>query len=407
MAEVCMAERFPVLVVDDGELDDVRDCLLALKVEFAHLRGGAVPARMDPPRDLFIVTARRASLAKPWPADEARPVRIAVVGEDSGALRATLRRLGFQFLVRRPVHPVALRLLLLHALYRGEERRRDPRVPLGYRVAAKIGMRRRDALLVDLSERGCRLLLAEPVTKDSKITVQVPTELCGDESFILPGRVLRCERDGSSPVDGSHSVAVQFAEVPEQARSLLAEALAAHRLGVGPEIEAPAPEQPAPRPEPVAARAEPPRGERRRTAQRPETPEARGRVRAESSDRRRASRRRYARRVIAAMSDGALHRVLIGRDVSPGGMRVDRQQELRVGATMRVALYDAAREAPVVVEARVARDDGKLGMALRFENVSPELAGCIEQLVATLPPVECLADGEAGAIGTVVAEIVK
>ena len=81
------------------------------------------------------------------------------------------------------------RLLLMHALYRGEERRTRPRLPLGYRVVAKIGMRRRDALLVDLSESGCRLLVPEPVARDSKITVQVPVELCGDERFILLTRL--------------------------------------------------------------------------------------------------------------------------------------------------------------------------------------------------------------------------
>jgi hypothetical protein len=413
-----MAERFPVLLVDDGELDEVRDCLLELRVEFAHLRGGAVPARLDPPRDLFLVSARRAALAKSWPAG--RPVRIAVVGEDSGALRATLRKLGFQYLVRRPIHPIALRLLVLHALYRGDERRSAERVPLGYRVAVKIGMRRREGLLVDLSESGCRLLLAESVARDAKITVQVPAELCGDESFALPGRVLRCQRDGSSPADGSHAVAIRFGALPEATQSLLEEALAAHRLGVGPAIE-PAASTPAaiapPAPAPAVAPAPPasvtagpaaPRRERRRGGARTESAEGRARSASEgSADRRRAARRRYARRVIAAVADGTLHRVLIGRDVSPGGMRVDRQADLHLGTTLRIALYDAAREAPVIVAARVARDDGKHGLALRFEDVEPDVAARIEQLIATLPPVECLFDGEAGSIGTVVAEIVK
>ena len=62
-----MTNRFRVLLVDDGELDDVRDCLLALGAEFAHLRGGAVPARLEPPRDLFITSTRHAALARSWP----------------------------------------------------------------------------------------------------------------------------------------------------------------------------------------------------------------------------------------------------------------------------------------------------------------------------------------------------
>jgi hypothetical protein len=101
-----MADRFRVLLVDDGELDDVRDCLLAMGAEFAHLRGGAVPAKLEPPRDVFITSTRHATLARAWPKQDAsgRPVRIAVVSEDSGTLRATLRQMGFTFLVRRPVH---------------------------------------------------------------------------------------------------------------------------------------------------------------------------------------------------------------------------------------------------------------------------------------------------------------
>lgn len=410
------ADRFPVLLVDDGELNEVRDCLLAIGADFAHLRGGAVPARLDPPRDLFVTSTRHAALARTWPAPgpSGRPVRIAVVTEDSGTLRATLRRLGFRFLVRLPVHPVALRLLLTHALYRGDERRAKPRVPLGYRVAVKIGMRRRDALLMDLSESGCRLLVHDEVAKDAKVTVQIPTELCGDEHFILPGRALRCEPNESSPLDGTHALAVHFGALGESVRALLQEALQAHRLGTGTAAET-APETPV---APIEGDEPPPRLVRRVPVEAPQAVTERRRVPQDApasarppagprgSDRRRHARHRYARRVIAASPDGTVHRVLIGRDLSTGGMRVDRSRELGVGSRLRIALYDAAREAPVVVEARVVRDDGDHGLALRFENVPAEAAARVEQLVATLPPVECLFDGEAGSMGTVVAEIV-
>lgn len=409
------AERFPVLLVDDGELNEVKDCLLAIGADFAHLRGGAVPARLDPPRDLFVTSTRHAALARSWPAPgpSGRPVRIAVVTEDSGTLRATLRRLGFRFLVRLPVHPVALRLLLTHALYRGDERRSQPRVPLGYRVAVKIGMRRREALLMDLSESGCRLLISDPVAKDAKVTVQIPPELCGDEHFILPGRALRCEPNASSPADGSHALAVHFGALNESVRSLLQEALQAHRLGTGtagePAVEAPlAPisgDEPPPRlVRRVPVASSPPDTERRRVPQ--DTPaSARPPASPRGSDRRLHARRRYARRVVAASPDGTVHRVLIGRDLSTGGMRIDPSRDLEIGSQLRIALYDAAREAPVIVDARVVRDYGVHGLALCFENLSPEASGRVEQLVATLPPVECLTDGEAGSMGTVLAEI--
>jgi hypothetical protein len=405
-----MADRFRVLLVDDGELDDVRDSLLSLGAEFAHLRGGAVPARLDAPRDLFVATTRRANLAKPWPRAE-RPVRIAVVTEDSSTLRATLRRLGFTYLVRRPAHPIALRLLLLHALYQGQERRGAPRVPLGYPVAVKVGVRRRDALLVDLAENGCRFLTHEPVATGSKVTVQVPSELCGDDGFALPGKVVRCVTDRSSPSDGTHSVAIQFSTLTEAARSLLEEALSAHRLGEGSGDEAfVAPlvtptdigDEQAPR---LVRRVAPP--------PLPAPPKLRSSApgpnakRGRPQDRRRHTRRRFGERVVAAATDGSIHRVLIGRDLSTGGMRVDRQPELVVGARLRLALYDATRDTPVVVTANVVRDDGTGGVALRFEDLGAEAAARLEQLVAGLPPVERLSDGETGAMGTVVGEILK
>jgi hypothetical protein len=123
------------------------------------------------------------------------------------------------------------------------------------------------------------------------------------------------------------------------------------------------------------------------------------------SERRRQHRGRYPNRVVAAADDGSLHRVLIGRDLSAGGMRVDRQKDLTVGSKLRIALYDSTRETPVVVVATVTRDDGKNGLALTFENLAPDAAAHLEQLVASLPPVECLQDGETGALGTVVSEI--
>ena len=408
-----MTNRFRVLLVDDGELDDVRDCLLALGAEFAHLRGGAVPAHLEAPRDLFITSTRHATLARAWPKQDAsgRPLRIAVVSEDSGTLRATLRQMGFTFLVRRPVHPVALRLLLMHALYQGKERRSKQRVPLGYRVSLKVGMRRRDALLVDLGEESCRVITQDAIPEASKVSVQVPSELCGDDAFTLPGRVVRCQNDRSSPADGSYAVAIQFSQLGESALSLLDEALAAHQLGAAsPRDRSEAPlgtpgataDETSPR---VVRRVPLCEGEaarERRGGTRANAPSAEKQTRL---DRRRQLRGHYSNRVVAAASDGSLHRVLIGRDLSPGGMRVDPQKDLAVGASLRIAIYDNARETPVVVRAKVARDDGKRGLALIFEDLAPGVAEHLEQLVAGLPPVECLLDGETGALGTVVGEI--
>ena len=84
-----------VLIVDDGELEDVREILATLEVDFALLRGGAIPDKLAPPSRLFVATPRRALLAEQWPAarnGEPAPLRVGIVSEDSNTLRTMLLR---------------------------------------------------------------------------------------------------------------------------------------------------------------------------------------------------------------------------------------------------------------------------------------------------------------------------
>jgi hypothetical protein len=117
-----MSQTVPVLLLDDGELDDVQECLEQTGVPFGRVRGGAIVPNTPPPAQLLIATPRRIDAVRFPPADSAegrRLVRIVVVQEDSPTMREQLRRIGFDFLVRRPVHPEALRLLILRSLYSG------------------------------------------------------------------------------------------------------------------------------------------------------------------------------------------------------------------------------------------------------------------------------------------------
>lgn len=376
-----MRSTFPVLLVDDGELDDVRDLLSELGVDFAHLRGGAVPPTLDPPRDLFVTTGRRASLADTWPAEAQRPVRIGVVSEDSETLRAALRRMGFSYLVRRPVHPSALRLLLLHALYRGLERRTDLRVPVGYTILVRSRLRRRSALLAELSTRGARLVLDRSLAPGTRITLELPSTLGAGEALTVRGRVLRCD-----PLEEDEaSVALAFDEGDTATRDRLAAIVETWREG------------PPPTPErsELSARARAPRRRRRTGAP----------GRAGRAERRRRRRVRYPKPVVALA--GPARRVLVGRDLSAEGMRVEPHPDLTMGARVRLAVYDTPHAEPLLVNALVVRDDGPRGLALRFEGVPGEIARRLEALVAMLPTVEPLADGEAGALGAVLTEIVS
>jgi hypothetical protein len=366
----------PVLLVDDGELDDVRDILADLGVEFALLRGGAIPDKLPPPSRLFVATPRRALLAESWKIPkngEPPPLCIGIVAEDSNTLRGMLRRLGFQLLIRRPVNAYALRLLLLRALYSGEERRQDERVPIGAPVTFRSGLRRRMGTIAELSRRGGRLLTETPPPPGSRITLQLDVP-DSDRSLSIRARVVRAS-DG--PVEGTqHAVAFSFEERGRAADLLR---LLQHYRG-GP------------------ARLE------RASEAKPE-PELRLPLAAPASDpERRKHERVVFRREVIGLSEEA-STVLMGRDLSIGGLRVEGSPNLEVGQRLRLAVFGAPREEPILVRAQVTRaEDGSYG--LQFEDVGAEAASRLETLVAHLPSVESLEGEEAEGLGTVVTRIV-
>ena len=125
-----MARSPAVLLLDDGELDDVQTLLEEIRIPYGRVRGGAIAQRTPAPTRLLVATPRRVEAVALSEAVADALVRIVVVGEESPSLRAKLREVGFDYLVRRPVHREALRLLLLHCLYTGQERRSEE--PVGH-----------------------------------------------------------------------------------------------------------------------------------------------------------------------------------------------------------------------------------------------------------------------------------
>jgi hypothetical protein len=87
-------------------------------------------------------------------------------------------------------------------------------------------------------------------------------------------------------------------------------------------------------------------------------------------------------------------------------MRIDPHPGLEVGTDLQLAVYGGPREEPLLLRAKVVRVGGEGAVALRFEEVTDAVARRLEALVAGLPPVESLDEGEAGSLGAVVAEIV-
>jgi len=368
----------PVLIVDDGELDDVRDILADLGAEFALLRGGAIPDAIDPPSRLFIATPRRAMLAQGWKKkmkDVPLPTCVGIVAEDSNTLRSMLRRLGFQLLIRRPVNAYALRLLLLRALYAGEERRTDDRVPIGAPVAYRSGLRRRTGTIAELSRRGGRLLCDAPLAADARITLQL--RVPGSERSL--SLRARCIRASTEPVvDGHYAVAFSF---EEKERAADVQRLLQHyRSG----------------PAQLHAEFETEMGDG--------DDEMRLPLAAPGSDaeRRKHERVVFRREVIGLSEEAAT--VLMGHDLSIGGMRVGGGHDLEVGRRVRLAVFGAPREEPILVRAIVARAENG-GYGLQFVDVGAESGARLEHLVAHLPSVESLESDEAEGLGTVVTRI--
>jgi hypothetical protein len=89
---------------------------------------------------------------------------------------------------------------------------------------------------------------------------------------------------------------------------------------------------------------------------------------------------------VYSLDDGA--GALVARDLSLGGIRIEPGTPLVLGRLVRLAIHTGGRGEPVIVTARVARDDGVRGLALRFEEIEGDGLRRLEQLVARLPPVE-------------------
>jgi hypothetical protein len=396
-----------VLLLHDGELADMRALVEAIGARAIEAHEPPAPGS-----ELSVVLATARHLREVHRAGSGpRVVRIAVLDHDARTLRALCRRAGVDLVVRRPVHPVAVRLLLLHALYRGPDRRAR-RVAVGVPVRFRATWRTRSALLADLSTRGCQLVACKTLSPGRRVTVYIPEPSASSRSFSVAGRVVRAVRGGET------GFAVEFQGVSERVRERLREAVGSYSEGpaacherdvvaawrrfappptpAGPPDEEPAADGawgPA-----AAADASAPAGDSADPGAGWPAPLAG----AEGEDERRhAPRRAYAgRRVVALDEDAA--RVLVGHDLSPGGMRVAPNPALFVGQQLRIALYGGPGETPLVIDAEVARDDGERGLVLRFAPLTELSRRALEKLLDALPILDT---GRTSAPGLVVSEI--
>lgn len=372
------------LVLHDGELGDVCALLERLGLYFRQRCGGAKPEDAEQRWDLIAATPRRLLEFRPTAAGSS-PVRIAILDRDTKTLRSMLQRAGIDFVIRRPVHPAALRLLVLHCLYRGPERRRSPRVSVGAAVGLRSGLRRRQAVLADLSISGGRLLCRYELDRGQKIALKIPGQTSG-RSFRVDAKVLRV---GPSEVEGANAVAIVFERGPRRANERLRELL--REYAQGPAIlsgDEPAPALEELRVDGLAGSAA----------------IAEAGTEQEDSERRNSPRREYVQHVIALGTEAG--KVLVGRDISLGGMRVDPHPELMLGDRLKIGLHLRAREKPLVVNARVFRDDAERGLVLQFHDLEAETESYLRSMVNFLPILAVPPPGEDEA-GLILTEILE
>jgi len=405
-----------ILLVDDGELDEVAGVLGSLGLAYERMRGGAIPAEIAPPHDLLIVTPRhveRVRRGSPSGSSPGRPLRIIAVQEDSPPMRRRLRRAGLHLLVRLPADAEIWRLLIARALYQGSERRENPRVAVGSQVAMDVDIHRSEpetaTILVDLSNRGCRLRTGSHFSVGDAIAFSVPADHHDaehmDESFSLHGNVRRIAHETGS---GECVLAVVFdPEMPEESRTRLTALI--NRWASGPASLGQTLDPMAPAIPPCQLSSLPELTLDDETD--PPVP-ARSEIRVQladaselsASERRSQQRGRYESSIGAEGPAGPI--VLFGRDLSAGGMRIERIGLLRLGDRFRVALHGPTPGEPFIVHAEITRDDGDDGFALVFDGVDTAMEKELEKLVACLPDVESLEAGEIGGLGAILSEII-
>jgi hypothetical protein len=376
------SESPSALVIHDGELEDVCRLLAGLGTPFTDRRGASTNDDEARAWEMVISTPRRL-LEFDSGASGVRPSRIAILEKESRTLRAMLHRAGVDLLVRRPVHSTALRLLLLHVLYRGPEKRRSLRVSVGARVRYRSGIRRRMAVLAELSATGCRLLATDPIERGSRIQVQIPAVVADGRTLGVTGTVVRCS---TSDMPGVETVAVSWSSPTTRTAERLRALVASY--SAGPAILAD---------EDESDDSSAPQVLRPGTPDEPPPPPT-----SPSPERRGSDRHEYKQHVIALGVEAA--RVLLGRDLSIGGMRVEPHADVRLGDEVRIGLHVRAREKPLVLSARVARDEGDRGLVLQWERLDAEARDTLTRMIDYLPVVATREGSDEGS-GVVVTEI--
>jgi hypothetical protein len=369
-----------ILLLHDGELADVAALLCELGAAITERRAGPAAQDGESSWRLVLASARRA-LDLPAGLLRASAVRIAVLDGQSRTVGALLRRASFELVVRRPVHPVALRLLLLHALYRGPEKRRTPRVSVGAPVHFRSGLRRHRAILAEISERGCRLLTSQRAALGQTVTLLIPAALAGGRAFSVKGLVVRML---PAQIGTPGVLTLEFDPVPPAVRVRLRAVVSAHRLGPSAlslgDAATQEPRPPKPAPAPIAARPELPAPVAPIAAEPLEAPaEA---VAPEPEPELELEPPAPPRRLVPLCNEAS--RVVLARGLTREGMRADPSPRLARGGELTLALHLESDGPPLRVRVQVEPGESDAGPWLRFKDLAPTDGERLDRLLTGL-----------------------
>ena len=380
-----MGSRPRVLVIDDGELARIRGLVGGFGADLQHLRGMVHPEDLEEPYDLVIATVRRI-LDFEGTVDlstlPGKPVWIAVHSQDFLPLRVRLQKLGVRFLVQSSVGSEPLRLLLVHALYRGPERRDSLRLPVGMPVTCCAGDGVSfEAELLDLTMDGCRLLADRELPAGAALTLDLPAELAGGKEYSLPCRVQRSDPHSRSE---RQRLTLRFENLGSEPLELLKAILEGKVIGT---VVTRLGEQLADEKAAITIPAAASKAQSQSPAQTSPAP-------TEWPHHRVHRRATYTREVTALL--GKSQHVILGRDLSIAGMRAEPIPELSVGTEIELAIYGFSGAEPVLVKAVVARDDGALGTVFHFTDMPDWERPRLEQIIAAAPEIQALSGDDAG-----------
>jgi hypothetical protein len=392
------------------------------------------------------------------------PRTIAVIDDASRTLVNHLNRIGVAMVIQRPIHPRALRLLLLHEIYHGPERRVRKRVLIGHPIRITAGLFRPRATLLELSPTGARLELANAPKTGSQIRILIGKDLTKNKAVKLQAKVIRSTRASSENDRPESEIAVAILDAKRHAKTIKA---ILDRFATSPARWKTKQSHAEPESQRIASTPSLELADSANSRSLPPTytPSIRAELEAEigapttdgstahegvvsssrigsvtidpaitdgidspsaataandivddspkdsdGSDERRCDVRiPYDQRVVALGEEAA--RVLVGRDLCARGMRIAATSSVAGGDVLRVALHGGTQSEPLVVLASALRDDGDDGLVLTFDDLSETQREQLDKIIAGGLPVHANNDAleDASAMGetVVVAEVLE